>query len=159
MWRKWEDSYEERGMCLCFYCHIPRTIETHLKMPRTVATDIIDRENNVYDYDLVPRPTIMKELGQSAYTRDNRPPMIKATRMRSRGGIGDERRKKKVVPDVKELVELPSVVVDTLSPGFVRMTSSAEVITSGFSGAQAQRTRISRGGKVSSSKNKRGRGT
>lgn len=114
-WRVLEDANDGRHMSLNFYCHIPRTIEAHVKMPRTTDIDIIERDSGLYDYSLVPRDKIVKKISQTTYIRDNRSAMNKNSN------------KCKVKPrkngtrDVQELVELPSVQLQSLGAGFVPM--------------------------------------
>jgi tetratricopeptide (TPR) repeat protein len=125
-WRVLEDATCGRGMSLNFYCHIPRTVEAHLKMPRTTDIDIIERESGrgLYDYDLVPRERVVQKIGVVAYTRENRPPMIKDKKKKEKLRL----KKKKGVPDTVEFVELPSVCVETVSPGFVRMSKQDNTV-------------------------------
>ena len=137
-WRVLEDGDDGRHMSLRFYCHTPRTNEAHLKMPRTTDIDIIERERGVYDYDLLPRERIIQKIGQCAYKRENRPPLIRDKSRR--------RPKKKGIPDEKEYVTLPSVQLETLSPGFVHMRERDNEVWGG--GGGRGRSSGSAGGKV-----------
>ena len=113
-WRVLEDGNDGRNMCLRFYCHVPRSDNKRLvKMPRTVEMDIIEREESLYDYTLISRSDIIKRISRTAYLRDNRPPMISKKKLTK----PDKTRR----PDVKEYVNLPSVVVDEKCPGFVQL--------------------------------------
>jgi tetratricopeptide (TPR) repeat protein len=157
-WRVLEDSQDGRGLSLRFYCHIPRSQAVHLKMPRVAAIDIIERTSGLYDYDLVPRATVVKQIGQTAYSRENRPPMLqdKHKKQQQQQHLHEEGRIPRgrgvPVPDVVELVELPSVQLDCRNPGFVHMTEERDNEVWGGGGRRGGGRRGGGGGYV------RGRG-
>ena len=102
-WRQLEVANDGRGMSLRFYLHMPRTNEALLKMPRDSEMDIIERGHIL--------------------TRDHsNSKVIKP--LHAEGAVKPKVRMKKSPQRAADMVHLPSVEIEVVRPGFIRMVEN-----------------------------------